>query len=728
MENKKNNSGKIIIIVAVVAIMIFLFAGCSILFLLGSDPETGSDPMETTSTPASTTLSDGLNKNADVSETTESVTVDVATSAAQIKDKLQSLNSFSPNDTYDEKDYEEIPEGDGTATVLMYIVGSDLESEAAYASYNIEQILNADLSKINVVIETGGASMWYTDGIDSDYIERFVAKDGYLELVDYLPQASMTKKSTLEDFLKWGVENYPAETMCAVLWDHGGGTLYGFGADENYPDSTLSISDIANAFKATNTKFDFIGFDACLMGTLETAKCLTPCADYLIASEEVEPGEGWYYTNWLNALNRNPSGDIVKVGQIIIDDFLNGPTADYSYDLTLSMIDLSKINNVYDKLSEFMDESRANLHSDEGYKFYSNCRNKARSFGKKDYDQIDIIDYLNYFDTDASRELIDATADCVKYFGTNIYNAYGLSMYFPYEYPEEYTDVADYLPDSENDFYSDFLSMMVNGQYGEDYDDYEDTNNPVVGNYLELIAQAHSNLQNLSWYQADCVDPDSLEDFLNSDGDLMIQEKGDSFVLSLPSDSWDKITDIRMSVMLEDGDGYYDLGEDELYQFDDDGDLLVEYDYKWVTLNGQTVPYYIEESGESLTTEWFTKGYVPADIKRKSDGQVIPIEIVLYWDDETPEGKVLGYRVASDTNVYERGLRSFKNGDIIMPVCDYYTNDGEYYESYYFCDDIKVNGELVVSFEDIGDYDSWIYFTLTDIYKNKYFTESVEYN
>ena len=30
---------------------------------------------------------------------------------------------------------------------------------------------------------------------------------------------------------------------------------------------------------------------------------LEPYADYMIASEETEPGIGWYYTGWLTALS-----------------------------------------------------------------------------------------------------------------------------------------------------------------------------------------------------------------------------------------------------------------------------------------------------------------------------------------------------------------------------------------------------------------------------------------
>ena len=56
-----------------------------------------------------------------------------------------------------------------------------------------------------------------------------------------------------------------------MLWNHGGGTALGFGYDEMYPDDMLSLSQIGNALSDSGIKFDIVGFDACLMGTIETA-------------------------------------------------------------------------------------------------------------------------------------------------------------------------------------------------------------------------------------------------------------------------------------------------------------------------------------------------------------------------------------------------------------------------------------------------------------------------
>jgi len=54
------------------------------------------------------------------------------------------------------------------------------------------------------------------------------------------------------------------------------------------------------------------------MATLETAIVLEPYADYMIASEEVEPGIGWYYTGWITALSRNTSIKTIDLGKSLL--------------------------------------------------------------------------------------------------------------------------------------------------------------------------------------------------------------------------------------------------------------------------------------------------------------------------------------------------------------------------------------------------------------------------
>ena len=113
---------------------------------------------------------------------------------------------------------------------------------------------------------------------------------------------SMTDPNTLASFIQFCAKEAPADRYILIFWDHGGGSVTGYGYDERYPNDTMDIGEIGKALKNGGVKFDLVGFDACLMGTLETAIAVEPYADYMLASEESEPGTGWYYTRWLQML------------------------------------------------------------------------------------------------------------------------------------------------------------------------------------------------------------------------------------------------------------------------------------------------------------------------------------------------------------------------------------------------------------------------------------------
>ena len=46
-------------------------------------------------------------------------------------------------------------------------------------------------------------------------------------------------------------------------------------------------------------KFSIIGFDACLMSMLEIASIIKKYTDFMVGSQEVELGTGWYYNKTL---------------------------------------------------------------------------------------------------------------------------------------------------------------------------------------------------------------------------------------------------------------------------------------------------------------------------------------------------------------------------------------------------------------------------------------------
>ena len=130
-----------------------------------------------------------------------------------------------------------------------------------------------------------------------------------------------------------------------IFWDHGGGSLSGYGYDEKFKSSgSMTLKGINDALKDGGTTFDIIGFDTCLMATTENALMLSAYGDYMVASEETEPGVGWYYTNWLTKLSANTSMSSLEIGKLIADDFVNVCAQKCAgQKTTLSVVDLAEL-------------------------------------------------------------------------------------------------------------------------------------------------------------------------------------------------------------------------------------------------------------------------------------------------------------------------------------------------------------------------------------------------
>lgn len=257
--------------------------------------------------------------------------------------------------------------GDGGWTILVYLCGTDLESNYQAASADILEAVSAQYSDdVRIVYQTGGTSQWGV-GFSNSSIQRYVNIDGDVELVEELSDAGMGDPDTLADFVSWGVENYPAEKMGLIFWNHGGGSISGVCFDEMHDSDSLSLREIDWALNSVygqmTDKFEFIGFDACLMSTLETANILVPYARYMFASEETEPGGGWNYTDIMNFLAQNPDADGAGLGEMQCPSYYQHCVDHDDYESsTFAITDLSQMDEL---LMSFHDTAREIYESDQ---------------------------------------------------------------------------------------------------------------------------------------------------------------------------------------------------------------------------------------------------------------------------------------------------------------------------------------------------------------------------
>lgn len=658
--------------------------------------------------------------------------------------------------------------GDGadTVTVMVFMCGSTLESNSGLATRDLKEMTNAKLSrKVNVIVETGGASSWKNNLVSARTNQRYQVGSGGLKVLDKnVGNNSMVEPDTLSSFIRFCTEKFPADRYMLVFWDHGGGSISGYGYDEHFPDGTMTIDKINEALSDGGCKFDFIGFDTCLMATLETALVAEQYADYLIASEAVEPGGGWYYTDWLTALSQNTSIPTVDLGKRIIDDYVDASAIESAgAKATLSLTDLAELSGTVPAAFRSFSQATNALISADGYEQVASARSSARDFSSSQkINQIDLIHFAENLGTDEGDALCEALRGAIKYNRTseNITHANGLSIYFPYQSLSSVSKaIATYnkvgLDDSYTECIRSFASMTAGGSVVSGGSDSAlgtllgDSSGSLLGTLLgadagslssssdstEMIGQllgAFLGRGDRSVVTGDSDNSWINEDLLNSsvpyfadravglDTLMLTQNSTGETVLTLTNEQWKLIRTIELNVFLDDGEGYIDLGLDNVFTWDDGGNLLMTFDGTWLSLNGQIVSYYFLNQ-EQVDQNVIITGYVPALLNGKR------ANIILMFDDETPEGRVAGAQMTCEgADTTARGLVDIVKGDTLDFLCDYYTYDGVYSDSYFLGEQMTATGEWVIGNAPVGEGKTVMTYRLTDIYGAKYWTPGVE--
>ena len=653
--------------------------------------------------------------------------------------------------------------GDGKdkVTILVYLCGTDLESRSKMATRDLIEMQNAKLSdSVNLLVYTGGCSSWQNNVISSNYNQIYQITSGGLKcLVSKAGTGSMTDPATLVSFLEYGRDKFPANRYELILWDHGGGSLSGYGYDQKHPQSgSMSLASLESALKQVGMTYDFIGFDACLMATVETASMLSRYADYLIASEETEPGIGWYYTNWLTKLSADPAMPTLDIGKQIVDDFVDACAQQCpGQSTTLSVVDLAELGQTLpDDLSAFS-QSLKTLITDGDYKTVSAARGDSREFAASTViDQIDFVDFAQRLGTDEGKQLSRALLSAVKYNRTSsrMTNAYGLSVYFPMRKLSNVSKAVktyDALGMDEDftDCIREFASLETSGQvvsgsggyavnpysalFGGSASSEAPQGAADIADLLSLFlgggsssgldssyftGRSRQNVEATARYLADNrFDASALYWQRSADG---------SVFLSLPEEQWTMVQELDMNLFYDDGEGYVDLGLDNIFSFDEEGRLIPDTEGTWLSINEQPVAYTHTDTTDD-GEHYSIQGTVPALLTRKDAKEAEQVELVLIFNDENPKGFVAGARPVYDTSETEtvaRGLIELEDGMTLQFICDFYSYDGEYQDSYRLGAPITVDGELVISDTYLGGSgQDLLFYRFTDLYGQTYWSE-----
>jgi len=359
---------------------------------------------------------------------------------------------------------EELTDGGNGSEIhnllVIYMIAGDLESDGKAATMNIAEILDgyekSSTQDLQIVLAYGGSQTPGFEGVTWVTARELMndASDGVIgnseDVLYKNPDADMGARETLEQFLAWTAEHFAADRKILIFWDHGGG-YDGFGIDE-VTDSQLSLTDISEALAATDSTFDLIGYDACLMGALEVAKAMQPYSPLMIGSEETEPGAGWEYETWIRALGANPQIPYEELGQIIVDAYMSRDDTGK----TLSVIDLTKIPSLIQALDRLGTALMPYSESIEGYRVVGKAYQVPARYGADNRQNgetsVDLRSFLNAVKNqrpDLADEIEPVTTlidDAILYHRNDEYvpESGGLSIMSPSRItPELYEDLGD---------------------------------------------------------------------------------------------------------------------------------------------------------------------------------------------------------------------------------------------------------------------------------------------
>lgn len=362
-------------------------------------------------------------------------------------------------------------------TIMIYMVGSDLESDMGLGTADLNGIDydEMDNENINVVLIAGGSKKWKNSYIDKNETSIYELTSSGYKKVKTQSIKNMGDAKVLTDYLNYVYENYESDKYDLIFWNHGA-AIVGSESDELSEDN-LALSEMANGFK--NSKFnnkkllETVIFRTCLNGTIEIADVFDEHFEYLVASEEVTRGTN--VTSVLNFINGIKSTDDgYDIGLKFIESYKKqmdkikklNDGSEYLYS-TYSIVDLSKVETLIDNLNDFFEDINIEKNYNEISKIRSNLFQYAGD--EKDYDMVDLynlVDGLKHLSPDKAEKVLESHQYTVVYNWATNSKSRGISIYFPYNGSKEIKEGLLYIYSGfdELDTYGNFIYSFYNIQ------------------------------------------------------------------------------------------------------------------------------------------------------------------------------------------------------------------------------------------------------------------------
>lgn len=590
----------------------------------------------------------------------------------------EEAEEVSENTSLETSDTEASDAGDDSWSVYWYLCGSDLETNGGFATIDLSEMMEVQLPEnVNVVIQTGGAAVWQNEYMDPSKLQRWLYNSEGLQLLEEQETANMGDAQTLYEFLSFADENYPANKVAVTFWNHGGGSVAGAAFDELHGLDSLDLSEMYQAFDAVwpadtqNPALELVGFDTCLMATVDVASVFQNFARYLVASEEVEPGNGWLYSGWLGQLADNPAMNGEELGIAICDTYYEGCEAVGTQDqTTLSVTDLTKLTPLLEAYESFGEEAFAAAAEDPGFfAELGRAATQSENYGGNTREQ----GYTNMVDLGhlarqtaellpSAQKVCDALDECVLYRVGGIYRseATGLSCY--YSYNGDIDDFNGYIDIGTGLAFKHLYAYELTGELAEGGEEY----------------LASLDIQELP-------DMVSLADMGWDGAPLDVDDEGTS-ILTLGPEAYDVLAGIGFSLY------YVDEENDQMMLLGTDNDMTADWENGVFYDNFRGVWGAIDDCLVYMELSFEGEDYNLYSVPILLNGEEYNLQVA--YDFETEEWSILGASKGLDeSGMAGKELRLLEEGDVITTIWQLASYSGDDDFEMYAAEELTVTAD-----------------------------------
>lgn len=590
----------------------------------------------------------------------------------------EEAEEVSENTSLETSDTEASDAGDDSWSVYWYLCGSDLETNGGFATIDLSEMMEVQLPEnVNVVIQTGGAAVWQNEYMDPSKLQRWLYNSEGLQLLEEQETANMGDAQTLYEFLSFADENYPADKVAVTFWNHGGGSVAGAAFDELYGLDSLDLSEMYQAFDAVwpvdmqNPALELVGFDTCLMATVDVASVFQNFARYLVASEEVEPGNGWLYSGWLRQLADNPAMNGEELGISICDTYYEGCEAVGTQDqTTLSVTDLTKLTPLLEAYESFGEEAFAAAAEDPGFfAELGRAAAKSENYGGNTREQ----GYTNMVDLGhlarqtaemlpSAQKVCDALDECVLYRVGGIYRseATGLSCY--YSYNGDIDDFNGYIDIGTGLAFKHLYAYELTGELAEGGEEY----------------LASLDIQELP-------DMVSLADMGWDGAPLDVDDEGTS-ILTLGPEAYDVLAGIGFSLY------YVDEENDQMMLLGTDNDMTADWENGVFYDNFRGVWGAIDDCLVYMELSFEGEDYNLYSVPILLNGEEYNLQVA--YDFAAEEWSILGASKGLDeSGMAGKELRLLEEGDVITTIWQLASYSGDDDFEMYAAEELTVTAD-----------------------------------